>query len=660
MSLLETPATHAVSAAPSHPLDRLTAAEVSATRAVLGPTLTPTTRFAYLGLLEPPKAAVLAFRPGDAVERTVRVLLLDTATGEGRDVRVSLSENRIVSDRTVEGAVEGHLPILEEEFAAIDPILLADERWTAALAARGLEPADVVTVPLSAGHYDDIPATDPGAARVLRVFAFAQPDPSALPWAHPVDGVVAYVDLSAGKVLHVLDHQRFTVPQQSGNWDAAPHAQAERTDLKPISITQPEGPSFSVEGDVISWQGWKVRVGFDAREGLTLHQLSVADFTGPDPSVQRDVVYRASIAEMVVPYADPSPVRFWQNYFDTGEYLFGRFVNSLALGCDCLGEIRYFDAVLADEHGRPRTVQNAICLHEEDYGVLWKHSDMFNGMDETRRQRRLVISFFTTIGNYDYGFYWHLYLDGTIELEAKATGVVFTAAYPEEGLEFSTEIAPGLAAPFHQHLFSARLDVMVDGLANAVEEVEAVRVPRGEGNPYGNAFARRATRLTSEAMAQREADGASGRVWHVLNTERTNALGQPTGYALHPQHQPLLLADDTSTVHDRATFATKHLWVTRYDSEERYPAGDFVNQNPGGAGLPRFVAGDRDLDGQDLVLWHTFGLTHFPRPEDWPVMPVDRTGFTLRPVGFFDRNPALGVPGTPAAPAAAGGGCCSA
>nr|WP_246314862.1 primary-amine oxidase [Kineococcus aurantiacus] len=663
--MLETPAT-GTSPSVSHPLDRLTAAEVDATRELLAPTLTPTTRFAYLGLLEPPKPAVLAFTPGDAVERTVRVLLLDTATGTGRDVRVSLSDGRIVSDREVDGAVEGHLPILEEEFGAIEPILNADDRWVSTLASRGLTPADVVTVPLSAGHYDDIPATDPGAARILRVFAFAQPDPSALPWAHPVDGIVAYVDLSAAKVLQVLDHQRFEVPQQSGNWDEAPHAQAERTDLKPISITQPEGPSFSVEGDVISWQGWKVRVGFDAREGLTLHQLSVADSTGPDPSVQRDVVYRASIAEMVVPYADPSPVRFWQNYFDTGEYLFGRFVNSLALGCDCLGEIHYFDAVLADETGHPKTVQNAICLHEEDHGVLWKHTDMFNGMNETRRSRRLVISFFTTIGNYDYGFYWYLYLDGTIELEAKATGVVFTAAYPEGGLEFSTEIAPGLAAPFHQHLFSARLDMAVDGTANAVEEVDAVRVPRGEGNPYGNAFARKATRLTSEAVAQREANGAVGRVWHVLSTERTNALGQPTGYALHPEHQPLLLADDTSVVHDRATFGTKHLWVTRYDSEERYPAGDFVNQNPGGAGLPQFVAGDRDLDGQDVVLWHTFGLTHFPRPEDWPVMPVDHAGFTLKPVGFFDRNPALGVPkgsssaSSCSAPAAAGDGCCGA
>ncbi|WP_369051865.1 primary-amine oxidase [Kineococcus terrestris] len=658
MSLLDTPVATTAPAAPAHPLARLSAAEVDAAREVLvaAGAVTAATRFAYLGLEEPPKERVLAFAPGDAVDRRVRALLLDTATGTGEDVVVSLTGSRVVSRRTVDGAAEGQLPILEEEFALVDEVVPADARWAAALAARGLDAADVRTVPLSAGSYDDVPGAPRGSGRrVMRVFGFHQPTPEDLPWAHPVDGLVAYVDPTRREVLHVLDHRRFDVPAESGRWDAAPHTDGEpsaRSALRRIDITQPDGPSFTVEDDVVTWAGWSVRVGFDPREGLTLHQLSVDG---------RPVVYRASIAEMVVPYADPAPVRSWQNYFDTGEYLFGRFANSLALGCDCLGEIHYLDAVFADEHGRPKTVPQAICLHEEDAGVLWKHTDMFNGMSETRRQRRMVISFFTTIGNYDYGFYWYLYLDGTIELEAKATGVVFTAAYPPEGLEHSTEIAPGLAAPFHQHLFSARLDMTVDGVVNAVEEVDAVRVPVGPGNPRGNAFGRRATRLTSESRAQREADGARGRVWHVLSTERTNRLGQPTGYALHPQHQPLLLADESSSVHERATFAARHLWVTRYDPAERYPAGDFVNQNPGGAGLPAYAAADRDLDGQDVVLWHTFGLTHFPRPEDWPVMPVDRSGFALKPVGFFDRNPALGVPsGAQLTGGADSGACCGA
>jgi primary-amine oxidase len=374
------------------------------------------------------------------------------------------------------------------------------------------------------------------------------------------------------------------------------------------------------------------------REGLTLHQISFRD-----GDRDRPIVYRASLAEMVVPYADPSPVRYWQNYFDAGEYMYGRYTNSLELGCDCLGEITYLDATISDELGRPRIMPNAICMHEEDYGILWKHTDMFNGMAETRRQRRLVISFFLTIGNYDYGFYWHLYLDGTIQLECKATGIVFTSAF-QSGSRHASEIAPGLGAPFHQHLFSARLDMMVDGVENAVEEVDAVRVPISDTNPWGNAFTRSVRRLHTESEAQRLCDGTVGRVWHVVNPQVQNRLGQNVGYALHPENQPVLLADESSSIHQRATFATKNLWVTQYDPEERYPAGDFVNQHAGGGGLPTYVAGDRDLDGQDVVLWHTFGLTHFPRTEDWPVMPVDYAGFKLKPAGFFDRNPTMGVP----------------
>jgi primary-amine oxidase len=621
----------------THPLSALTADEIDAARDIITDAglVGADTRFVYVGLDEPDKASVHAFAAGDVPDRRVRVLLLDRATGTGSDHVVSVTGNAIVSSNEVDAGREGHVPILDAEFDDIESFLLVSDEWLAAMAKRNINPPNVRAVPLSAGvfgHEDEV------GHRIVRVLAFYQEDQADLPWAHPIDGVVAFVDLTERRVIRVIDEMVLPVPGERGEWDAAPHAVPTRTDLKPIEITQPEGASFTVDGNEINWADWKFRFAFDVREGLTLHQLSVDG---------RPVVYRASIAEMVVPYADPSPVRYWQNYFDQGEYLFGRYTNSLELGCDCLGEIQYFDATIADESGHPRVMKNAICLHEEDYGVLWKHSDMFNGMAETRRSRRLVISFFLTIGNYDYGFYWYLYLDGTIELEAKATGIVFPSAYRgPDG--YATEIAPGLGAPFHQHLFSARLDMEVDGSANVVTEVDAVPVPMGPENPWGNAFRARKTKIARESEGQRLADNSKARVWHVTNPDKQNRLGQDVGYALHPEGQPVLLADPTSSIAQRAAFATKHLWVTRYDKDERYSAGDFVNQNPGRAGLPAFVAKDRELDGEDLVLWHTFGLTHFPRPEDWPVMPVDYAGFKLKPVGFFDRNPALNVPATTA------------
>jgi primary-amine oxidase len=621
----------------THPLDRLSAAEIDTAREVIeaAGAVTESTRFVYVGLEEPHKDLVLAFREGDPIERRVRLFLIETKTGVGRDLLVSVTSGEVLRDVELDEAAGGQMPVLDAEFETIEAIVAADARWVAAMAKRGLDAERVRTVPLSAGvfgHGDEV------GIRLVRVLGFYQADEKDLPWAHPIDGVVAYVDLTRQIVTKVIDDKNLPVPAERGEWNAEPHSAAERTTLKPIEITQPQGTSFTVENNVVTWENWRFRVGFDAREGLTLHQISFRD-----GERDRPIVYRASIAEMVVPYADPSPVRYWQNYFDAGEYVYGRYTNSLELGCDCLGEITYLDATISDELGMPRTMTNAICMHEEDYGILWKHTDMFNGMSETRRQRRMVISFFLTIGNYDYGFYWYLYLDGTIQLEAKATGIVFTSAF-QEGSEYSSEMAPGLGAPFHQHLFSARLDMMVDGVSNAVDEVDAVRVPVSDSNPWGNAFTRSKTRLTTESQAQRLCDGTVGRVWHIINPDVHNRLGQNVGYALHPENQPVLLADDSSSIHARATFATKNLWVTQYDPAQRYPAGDFVNQNPGGDGLPSFVAADRDLDGQDVVLWHTFGLTHFPRPEDWPVMPVDYAGFKLKPSGFFDRNPTLDVP----------------
>ncbi|MGA0567206.1 primary-amine oxidase [Rathayibacter sp. KR2-224] len=634
-------------ASAASPVSSLTTSEIDRVAAILRDAghAPETTRFVYVGLLEPHKSDVLAHLAGvgERPERMARALLLDTVSGLELDATVSIDAGLVTSVTEVDGT-KGRLPILEEEFGAIEPILKADERWTSALVARGLDPDAVVYAPLSPGYYDL-----PGEAgkRIIRVFAFRQDHPEDHPWAHPVDGLCAYVDIIGKSLIELVDLLPLPVPEEAGNFQLESGRPSTPTDLKPIEIRQPEGPSFSVDGDAVTWANWSFRLGFDAREGLVLHTIGYAD---PDQDGEvRPVIYRASIAEMVVPYGDPSPTRFWQNYFDTGEYLFGRFANSLTLGCDCLGEIRYFDATLSDEFGNPRVIKNAICVHEEDVGTLWKHTDLFAGSSEVRRQRRLVISFFTTVGNYDYGFYWYLYLDGTIECEAKLTGILFTSSYRGEDYPYATEVAPGLGAPVHQHLFSARLDMMVDGLSNAVDEVEAVRMPYSDENPHGNGFTQRVTRVRTEAEGGRAADSSVGRAWRIVNTEKTNRLGRSTGYVLYPEQSPTLLADAASSVASRAAFTTKQLWVTQYAPEERYPAGEFVNQNPGGDGLPTYMAADRPLDGEDIVLWHTFGPTHFPRPEDWPVMPVDHAKFTLKPYGFFGRNPVLNVPASEAA-----------
>src|SRR5581483_8045850 len=318
---------------------------------------------------------------------------------------------------------------------------------------------------------------------------------------------VATVDVGRQEVLRVEDHGVIPVPERCYNYTPSQVGEL-RTDLKPLEITQPDGTSFTVDGYEISWQKWRFRVSMHPLDGLVLHTVTIDG---------RSVLHRAGLGEMVVPYGETTPGHRWKNAFDSGELGLGRFpfVNSLELGCDCLGEIRYLDAIIANDQGDPITINNAICIHEEDYGILWKHFDSHTFTTEVRRSRRLVVSSIHTVGNYEYGFFWYFYLDGTIQMEVKLTGILQTKAVGDDPrhLDHATLVAPGLAAPYHQHLFCFRLDLDVDGPGGqSVEELELEAAPEDpDGNVLGGVMVTRSTVLESELQARRRADAARSR-----------------------------------------------------------------------------------------------------------------------------------------------------
>ena len=349
---------------------------------------------------------------------------------------------------------------------------------------------------------------------------------------------------------------------------------------------------------------------------------------------------------MVVPYGTPEGGHFRKNVFDIGEYGVGKLANSLSLGCDCLGSIRYLDGFLCDIHGEASRIANAICIHEEDTGILWKHWDFRTDKTELRRGRRLVISSISTVGNYEYGFFWYLFLDGTIECEIKATGIINTAAcVPGQPSAHGVEVAPGVVGHAHQHIFCARLDMAVDGDdTNAVVECDTHAMPVGPRNPYGNAFVVRETTLHTEASGFRRVDWGTSRFWKVRSTAATNWVGTPTAYRLVVTHPVKSYLEPFSVSGRRSAFVDYQLWVTAFDEEERFAAGEYMNHSEGAQGLPCYVARDRPIAGADIVLWHVFGLHHPPRPEDFPVQPCIVTGFKMMPEGFFDRNPCLDLP----------------
>lgn len=614
-----------------HPLEPLTPDEIKVAAALVRADMGDGDGklcFEMIELFEPSKEEVRAFRPGAPVNRAARVNVYRTGRVGVWRYKVSLTENRILDKETLQTA----RPMIQlEEFMDIENAVKAHPDFIAAMERRGITDMDLVCVdPWSAGSFG---GPEEEGRHISHTFVWIRSSPTDHHYAHPVEGVNAVVDIKTLEVLRVDDHGVVPVPEAPGNY-AEEFQETTRGDLKPIDVTQPEGVSFGMAGRRITWHDWSMVIGFNAREGLTLHDIS---FTG------RPVCYRASIAEMVVPYGSPHPAHARKNVFDIGEYGIGKLANSLKLGCDCLGAIHYLDCWMSDINGDPMLIENGICIHEEDSGILWKHFDFRLDTTEVRRARRLVISSISTVGNYEYGSYWYFYLDGEIEFEMKATGVVNTVGCePGAGDKYGTEVSPGVIGQIHQHVFCARLDMSVDGDRNSVVECDTVAEPAGPANPFGNAFYQQETKLQTETGRPRNPDAQ--RYWKFTSDERRNFMGKLTAYKLEPTYSTATFHDPNGPSGSRMGFIFNPLWVTAFDEEERFPAGDFVNGSTGGEGLPTFVKQGRSIDGTDVVAWHSFGLHHVVRLEDYPVQPCVRTGFKLMPVGFFDRNPTLDIP----------------
>jgi primary-amine oxidase len=594
-------------------------------------------RFGMVSLKEPAPAVLSS---DASPPRIAEVVLIDNESRGSFKLDVDLDAGSVGDWRSI----DGQPAMAPDEFAETELAVKMDGRVLEALRRRGLdleERSQINVDPWSAGYYDTPEDRERRIARGLIYVTHGLEDNQ---YAHVVDGLSAIVDLNEQEVVAVEDVAVVPVPQRCANW-AASYQERFRTDIKPLEISQPAGPSFTVEGNLVRWQKWQFRIGFTPREGLVLHQVAY-----DDDGTLRSLFQRVSVAEMTVPYADDAFLQYRKNAFDIGEYGIGVLANSLERGCDCLGEIFYFDASYVNAFGELMPIPNAICMHEEDDGILWKHYDFRTDKTEVRRSRKLVVSFIATIGNYEYAFYWHFRQDASIELEVKATGVMQTGALRDgETSKFGTMVMPNLYASNHQHHFCVSMHAAIDGEHNQVTEVDSVADPTGPLNPFGNAFYTKRTTFERESEAQRNVDLATQRSWIIQSSRRTNQMGYPTGYKIEPGESAPPYAQPGSSLHQRAGYLWHNLWVTRFDESERYPAGDFPNQNPGGDGLPRWVEQDRAIKDEDIVVWYVFGHHHIPRAEDWPVMPVAKTGFKLKPVNFFDRNPALDIPPSPLA-----------
>ncbi|MHC5745720.1 MAG: primary-amine oxidase [Nostoc sp.] len=623
----------------SHPLTSLTEVEISTAVSVIQreKTLSEMAAFPLIALQEPDKEEVINFTPGKAFGRKVFLVIYERSQNKTFEGIVDLRSKTLSSWKEIPSVQPA---IVNSEYELATQVVKADSRWQRAMQRRGINDFDQVKISWWAPGIlsEQEEATGNRLCRGLSYY-------KGKGWNYygsPIEGVLATVNLNTGKVASFIDRENVPFSKENWNYDVKSLGKL-LSPLKALKIFQPNGRSFQIKDNEISWQGWKFRYSMHPRNGLMLYQV-----THNDGENIRPVLYRASLSEMVVPYGDPEPTWSFRNAFDVGEYNLGLLANTMELGKEIPENGLLLNAVFANEQGEPYQIPGVIGIYEHDNGMLWKHYEYNTQRNDVRRSRELIMKMTVAIDNYDYSINWIFHQDGTLEVQNELTGIVLaqgTAAQKQSDDDSHGRlIAKNIFGVNHQHFFNYRLDFDVDGQANSVMEMNVKALPMDEKNPLGNAIALSETPLAKETAAVRDLDMKSSREWMIVSADKKNTLGAAPGYMLMPGGNSLFFPVEGSKIRERAEFATHHVWVTKYKPSELYAGGDYPNQTQAWQGLPKYIADDEALMGEDIVLWYTMGVTHIPRSEDWPVMPVHRVGFKLVPRGFFSRNPAINLP----------------
>jgi primary-amine oxidase len=625
----------------SHPLDPLTENEIKMAVTVVkkDKSLTEFARFPNISLQEPDKQTVLNFKKGDAIPRQAFLVILEPRLNKTYEAIVDTKASKIISWQEVS---TGQPPLLDEEYEILDQVAKADIRWQEAMKKRGITDFENVIIDgWATGMMSE--KEQASGKRLIRGITYYKGKDRNNYYGAPIEGLSVTVDLNNRQVFKVRDTGIVPFSKANFDYDEKTLSPLQKA-LKPLRIQQPQGTTFQIKGNEVSWQNWKFRYLMHPREGLVLYLVTYND-KGKD----RMILYRAGLSEMLVPYSDTSREWAVRSAFDVGEYRFGWLSTPLDKGNDVPENTVLLNTLFADDNGEPYIGENIIGIYEKDAGILWRHYDFNTETFEGRRARQLVVNTVAAIGNYDYGINWIFHEDGTLEQRSDLTGIMLAKATHDvtnahnHGDQFGTLVAANVEAINHQHFLNFRLDFDVDGVKNSVTEMK-VSTLSPEKNPFGNAFTMSERNLQQESEAIRDVNLAESRAWMVMNKNQKNSLGMPTSYMLMPSANSIYYPNFQADSRQRGEFATHHFWATRYKANELYAAGDYPNQGKKGRGLPQYTADSESLDNEDLVVWYTYGVTHIPRPEEWPIMTVHPAGFKIMSWGFFDQNPVLNVP----------------
>ncbi|MDA1207549.1 MAG: hypothetical protein O2858_07725 [Proteobacteria bacterium] len=648
------------SAVGGSPWDSLSATEIEQAAAAVKARHGNDVLFNRISLQQPLKRQALSWQTGQTAHRAATLSF--RAEGQSHYAQYDYSTATLSPTKTIETGQ----PMLsaDGELAAAVAKVNEDATVLAALATRGIQKNDAICLPRTTGRFFSALA-DPARDRLLRLDCFyiagqgglgLLPSPAA--FARPIEGLSLLYDVERQSILEIQDSYQNAPPPPHDISAMEFHegALTTRPRLRPVRSSRPEGVNFKIAGSRVDWQNWQFYLRFDPRQGTILNRVGHVT-----PEGFRSVAYEIAMSEMFVPYYDTDPHWFYRAYFDMGEYGLGNMATELK-GSDCPSHAVYQPVVLHTSSGEPRTAENRICIFEHDPGYpIWRHHeslyDGIPGMDnhQSRTATELVVRMVATIGNYDYFQDYIFQQDGRLRIRMVATGIdatkgVFARTLDDPTAPADTEtgtlIAPNLVGINHDHYFSYRIDMDVDGPSNHFERHRLKSIAQPEGAPRQGIWGVTSERVSNELAARTRMEVSKPALLVFASSQRQNAMGYATGYqVIMPNVRPLVTLQDAT--HRRARFVEHNLWVTRYKQEEIFSAGLMVNQSAPDQGLPSYVNDDESIEGTDLVAWPTMGFHHVPMAEDWPVMPAKVDEIVLKPRNYFDHNPAIDLPSGP-------------
>uniref|UniRef100_UPI001BD10AA8 primary-amine oxidase n=1 Tax=Klebsiella michiganensis TaxID=1134687 RepID=UPI001BD10AA8 len=628
-----------------HPLNSLSAAEISAAVAIVkaAADFKPNTRFTEISLREPDKKAVWDFAlSGTPVNapRAADVIMLD-----GKHVIeavVDLQNKKVLSWTPIKDA---HGMVLLDDFASVQNIINASSEFAEVLKKHGIDdPSKVITTPLTVGYFDGKDGLKQDA-RLLKVVSYLDVGDGNY-WAHPIENLVAVVDLEQKKIIKIEEGPTIPVPMAARPYDGRDRVAPK---VKPLDIIEPEGKNYTITGDMIHWQNWDFHLRMNSRVGPILSTV-----TYNDNGKKRQVMYEGSLGGMIVPYGDPDVGWYFKAYLDSGDYGMGTLTSPIVRGKDAPSNAVLLDETIADYTGTPTTIPRAIAIFERYAGPEYKHQEMGKPNVSTER-RELVVRWISTVGNYDYIFDWVFHENGTIGIDAGATGIEAVKGVQaktmhdpsaKEDTRYGTLIDHNIVGTTHQHIYNFRLDLDVDGENNTLVAMDPEVKPNTAGGPRTSTMQINQYTIDSEQKAAQKFDPGTIRL--LSNTTKENRMGNPVSYQIipyaggtHPVATGAKFAPDEWIYH-RLSFMDKQLWVTRYHPTERFPEGKYPNRSIHDTGLGQYAKDDESLDNHDDVVWITTGTTHVARAEEWPIMPTEWAHALLKPWNFFDETPTLG------------------